>query len=168
MAPVSDAVVATVVAVAVTCALPCFLYGAWIMIDAERKTWDVLVYHLKFILTGLTLTTVPLVFWMIPRLFGLWGYPGQFGGLAAVHGFLGLTAYAFLLFGFTGIVRIFRAKWEHDLYHDYDEDVLLDEIGSERMSHWRSRLRVGVFGYTFFWFLAWLTGLSRFAIIYVL
>lgn len=163
-----DATVAALTAVAVSAALPLFLYGAWIMIDAEAVTWGVLTHHLKFILTGLTLTTVPMVFWMIPRLFGLAGQPGQFGGLATVHAFLGLTAYAFLLFGFTGIVRIFRAKWEHDLYHDYDEDVLLEEIGSERMSHWRSRLRLGVFGYTFFWIGAWLTGLGRFVIIYVL
>ncbi|MFB6206127.1 MAG: hypothetical protein ABEJ05_06340 [Haloglomus sp.] len=165
---VSDALVATAVAAAVTLSLPCFLYGAWIMLDAEQVTWGVLTHHLKFILTGLTLTTVPLVGWMFPRLFGLWGYPGQFGGYSAVHAFIGFTAYAFLLFGFTGIVRIFRAKWEHDLYHDYDEDVLLSEIGSERMDHWRSRLRVGVFGYTFFWILAWLTGLSRYALRYVL
>jgi hypothetical protein len=165
---VADALVASAVAVAVTLALPCFLYGAWIMIDAEQVTWGVLTYHLKFIFTGLTLTTVPLVFWMFPRLFGLWGHPGQFGGYAAVHAFIGLTAYAFLLFAVTGIVRIFRAKYEHDLYHDYDEDVLLDEIGSERMSHWRSRLRVGVFGYTFFWFIAWLTGLSRYLFRYAI
>ncbi|MFC7226250.1 hypothetical protein N0B31_02460 [Salinirubellus salinus] len=163
-----DATVAALTAIAVSAALPLFLYGAWIMIDAEAVTWGVLTYHLKFILTGLTLTTVPMVFWMVPRLFGLAGHPGQFGGLATVHAFLGLTAYAFLLFGFTGIVRIFRAKWEHDLYHDYDEDVLLEEIGSERMSHWRSRLRLGVFGYTFFWIGAWLTGLGRFVVMYVL
>lgn len=163
-----DATVAALTALAVSAALPLFLYGAWIMIDAEAVTWGVLTHHLKFILTGLTLTTVPMVGWMIPRLFGLWGHPGQFGGFSTVHAFLGLTAYAFLVFGFTGIVRIFRAKWEHDLYHDYDEDVLLEEIGSERMSHWRSRLRVGVFGYTFFWILAWLTGLARFGLIYLL
>jgi hypothetical protein len=163
----SDATVAALVALAVTAALPLFLYGAWIMIEAEAVTWGVLTYHLKFIFTGLILTTTPLVFWMIPRLFGLAGHPGQFGGFAAVHGFLGLTAYAFLVFGFTGIVRIFRAKYEHNLYHDYDQDILLEEIGNDRMSHWRSRLRVGVFGYTFFWFLAWLTGLSRFGIVYM-
>jgi hypothetical protein len=168
MAPVSDAVVATVVAVAVTCALPCFLYGAWIMLDNERKTWDVLVYHLKFIATGLLLTTVPMVGWMIPRLFGLGGYPGQLGGFAVLHGIAGLFAYAMLLFGFTGIVRIFRAKWKHDLYHEYDEDVLLEEIGGENMSHWRSRLRVGVFGYTAFWILAWLIGLFRYVTRYLI
>jgi hypothetical protein len=104
---------------------------------------------------------------MVPRLFGLWGYEGQLGGYAIVHAFLGVQAYAMLVFGFTGIVRIFRAKWEHDLYHDYDEDVLLDEIGDENMRFWRRRLRVGVFGYTLFWILAWITGLSRFVIIYV-
>ena len=166
MAPLTDATIAALVATAVTLALPCFLYGAWIMIDAEAVTWGVLTYHLRFIFTGLALTTIPLVGWMIPRLFGLGGHPGQFGGFAAVHAFLGLTAYAFLIFGFTGIVRIFRAKWEADLYHDYDEDVLLEEIGSDRMDHWRSRLRVGVFGYTFFWIIAWLSGLSRVIILY--
>jgi hypothetical protein len=165
---VADGVVAGVVAVAVTVSLPCFLYGAWIMLDNDPVTWGILTWHLKYIFAGLTLTTVPLVFWMLPRLFGFWGHSAQFGGYAVIHAFLGLTAYAFLVFGFTGIVRIFRAKWEHDLYHDYDEDVLLDEIGGERMSHWRSRLRVGVFGYTFFWILAWLTGLSRFVVRYVL
>ena len=165
---VADGVVAAVVALAVTVSLPCFLYGAWIMLDNDPITWGVLTWHLTYILTGLTLTTVPLLFWMFPRLFGLGGHTAQFGGYAVIHAFLGLTAYAFLVFGFTGIVRIFRAKWEHDLYHDYDQDVLLDEIGGDRMDHWRSRLRVGVFGYTFFWILAWLTGLSRFVARYVL
>jgi len=101
----SDGTVAALVALAVTLALPCFLYGAWIMIDAEAVTWDVLTHHLKFIVTGLVLTTVPLVFWMVPRLFGLWGYEGQLGGYAIVHAFLGVQAYAMLVFGFTGIVR---------------------------------------------------------------
>jgi hypothetical protein len=165
---VADATVATVVAVAVTVSLPCFLYGAWIMIDNDPVTWGILTWHLKYIVTGLTLTTVPLVVWMFPRLFGLAGHSAQFGGYAVIHAFLGLTAYAFLVFGFTGIVRIFRAKYEHDLYNEYDENVLLDEIGDDRMSHWRSRLRVGVFGYTFFWILAWLTGLTRYATRYVL
>ena len=119
-----------------------------------------LTYHLKFILTGLTLTTVPLVGWMVPRLFE------QLGGFAAVHAFFGLQAYAFLLFGFTGIVRIFRAKYEHDLYSEYDEDVLLEEIGGETMSHWRSRLRVGVFGYLLLWIVAYVTGVARFLLKY--
>ncbi|WP_049998932.1 DUF7321 family protein [Halococcus sediminicola] len=152
----ADATVATVVALLVTASFPLFLYGAWIMIDTEDVTWGVLVYHLKFIFTGLALTTIPLLFWMVPRLFG------QLGGASALHAFLGLQAYALLAFAFTGIIRIFRAKRRHNLYHDYDEDVLLDEIGSERMDHWRSRLRIGVFGYVIFWLLAYLVGIARY------
>ena len=158
---VSDAFVATVVLVAVAASFPCFLYGAWIMLDADAVTWGVLVYHLKFIFTGLTLTTVPLLLWMLPRLFE------QFGGPAAVHAFFGLQAYAFLGFGLTGIVRVFRAKYEHDLYSDYDEDVLLEEIGDENMQFWRRRIRLGVFGYVACWTVAFLTGLFRYLSIYV-
>jgi hypothetical protein len=131
------------------------------MIDAEQVTWGVLTHHLKFIGTGLALTTTPLVLWMVPRLFN------QLAGATAIHAFLGLQAYAMLAFGFTGIVRVFRAKLEHDLYHDYDEDVLLDEIGSDRMQFWRRRIRIGVFGYTFFWVLAYIVGISRYAIKYL-
>jgi len=160
MLGLSEAATATVVLVSVSLSLPCFLYGAWIMIDAERVTWGVLTHHLKFILTGLALTTVPMVTWMVPRL------AEQLRGAAVVHAFLGLQAYAMLAFGFTGIVRIFRAKWEYDLYHDYDEEVLLDEIGSERMSFWRRRLRIGVFGYVLFWILAYLVGLGRYLVLY--
>ena len=157
----TDTQVATVVLASVTLSFPCFLYGAWIMIDAEQVTWDVLTYHLRFIITGLALTTVPLLTWMAPRLLE------QLNGLAAVHAFLGLQAYAMLAFGFTGIVRIFRAKYEHDLYHDYDEDVLLDEIGDDDMRFWRRRLRVGVFGYVLFWILAYIVGVGRYAVRYV-
>jgi hypothetical protein len=132
------------------------------MIDNDPITWGVLTYHLKFIVTGLALTTVPMVLWMVPRLFD------QFGGFAVVHAVLGLQAYAMLVFGFTGIVRIFRAKYEHDLYHDYDADVLLDEIGSENMQFWRRRLRIGVFGYVLFWLLAYVVGVARYAILYLL
>lgn len=160
MVALSDATTATLVLIAVTFSFPCFLYGAWIMIDAEQVTWGVLTHHLKFIGTGLALTTTPMVLWMVPRLFD------QLAGATAIHAFLGLQAYAMLAFGFTGIVRVFRAKLEHDLYHDYDEDVLLDEIGSDRMQFWRRRIRIGVFGYTFFWILAYLVGISRYAIKY--
>ncbi len=160
MVALSDATTATLVLVAVTLSFPCFLYGAWIMIDAEQVTWGVLTHHLKFIGTGLALTTTPMVLWMVPRLFD------QLAGATAIHAFLGLQAYAMLAFGFTGIVRVFRAKLEHDLYHDYDKDVLLDEIGSDRMQFWRRRIRIGVFGYTFFWILAYLVGISRYAIKY--
>ncbi|MFB6083902.1 MAG: hypothetical protein ABEJ94_06635 [Halorientalis sp.] len=161
MVALSDASIATLVLVAVSLSFPCFLYGAWIMIDAEQVTWGVLMHHLKFIGTGLTLTTVPMLLWMMPRLFE------QMAGAAAIHAFLGLQAYAMLTFGFTGIVRVFRAKVEHDLYHDYDEDVLLDEIGSDRMQFWRRRIRIGVFGYVFFWILAYVVGLSRYVIRYL-
>jgi hypothetical protein len=107
---VEDVTIATLTALSVTASFPFFLYGAWIMIDAETVTWDVLTYHLKFIAVGLTLTTVPMVTWMIPRLFD------QLGGLSALHAFLGLQAYALLLAGLTGIVRIFQAKRNADLY----------------------------------------------------
>ncbi|MFD1589230.1 hypothetical protein ACFR9U_19810 [Halorientalis brevis] len=156
----SDGTIATGVLVSVTLSFPCFLYGAWIMIDADEVTWGVLTHHLKFIATGLTLTTVPLLGWMLPRLVE------QLNGFAAIHAFLGLQAYAMLAFGFTGIVRVFRAKWEHDLYHDYDEDVLLDEIGSDRLQFFRRRIRIGVFGYVFFWILAYLVGVARYLMKY--
>ena len=159
---VSDAAIATVVFVAVTLSFPCFLYGAWIVIDNDPITWDVLTSHLTFIVTGLALTTIPMLLWMVPRLFE------QFQGTALVHAFLGLQAYAMLVFAGTGIVRIFRAKRRHDLYHDYDEDILLDEIGDENMQFWRRRLRVGVFGYVFFWLLAYLVGVVRYLSRYAL
>jgi hypothetical protein len=161
MAFLSDAAIATVVFVAVTLSFPCFLYGAYYIIEQDPVTWDVLMHHLKFIITGLALTTIPMLFWMIPRLFE------QFNGAALVHAFLGLQAYAMLAFGGTGIVRIFRAKRRHDLYNDYDKDVVLDEIGAENFDHWRSRLRIGVFGYVFFWLLAYLVGTVRYVSIYV-
>ena len=158
---IGPAVVATVVLLIVAASFPCFLHGAWIMLDHERITWSVLVYHLEFIAAGLTLTTVPLVVWMAPRLLD------QLGGFAAVHAFFGLQAYAFLAFGLTGIVRIFRAKYRHDLYTDYDEDVLLEEIGGENMRFWRRRLRIGVFGYVACWVVAFLTGVFRYVLRYV-
>ncbi|MEF8784883.1 MAG: hypothetical protein V5A45_03040 [Haloarculaceae archaeon] len=161
MAFLSDAAIATVVFVAVTLSFPCFLYGAYYIIEQDPVTWDVLMHHLKFIVTGLALTTIPMLFWMIPRLFE------QYTGAALVHAFLGLQAYAMLAFAGTGIVRIFRAKRRHDLYHDYDQDVVLDEIGAENFDHWRSRLRLGVFGYVFFWLLAYLVGTVRYVSIYV-
>lgn len=158
---VAASVIATVVAVTVTASLPFLLYGAWIMIDAEVVTWDVLVYHLKFVTTGLVLTTVPMVAWMIPRLFD------QLSGLAAVHGFLGLQAYALLFFALTGIVRIFQAKRNADVYHDPDREIELDDL-HENMGHWRTRLRIGVFGFLILWLLAWVSGMYRYLLLYVL
>jgi hypothetical protein len=160
MLGLADGTIATIVALSVTLSFPCFVYGAWIVIDNDPVTWDVLMHHLRYIVTGLLLTTVPAVFWMIPRFFN------QFTGFAALHAFAGMQAYAMLAFALTGIVRIFRAKREHDLYDDYDEDVLLDEIGSENMQFWRRRLRIGVFGYVFFWILAYLAGMARYFIKY--
>jgi len=159
---VPTATIATVVLGAVTLSFPCFVYGAYVVIDNDPVTWAVLTRHLAFILTGLALTTIPMVVWMIPRL------ADQFGGAALVHAFLGLQAYAMLVFAGTGIVRIFRAKRKYDLYHDYDEDVLLEEIGDENMQFWRRRLRIGVFGYVFFWLLAYLVGVVRYLFRYVL
>lgn len=160
MVELAEATIATVVAATVTVSFPFFLYGAWIMIDTEAVTWAVLTYHLKFIFTGLALTTTPVLFWMVPRV------AEKFGGAVALHAFLGLQAYAMLAFAFTGIVRIFRAKRKYNLYHDYDEEVLLSEIGTDRMDHWRSRLRIGVFGYVIFWLLAYLVGIAHYFIEY--
>jgi len=157
----AEAAIATIVLASVTLSFPCFVYGAYIVIDNDPVTWKVLTRHLKFIGTGLALTTVPMLVWMMPRL------SDQFGGAALVHAFLGLQAYAMLAFAGTGIVRILKAKREHDLYHDYDEEVLLDEIGSGKMRHWRRRLRIGVFGYVFFWLLAYAVGVLRYLTRYV-
>jgi hypothetical protein len=158
---VSPGLVATVVLLSVTASLPFFLYGAWIMIDAETVTWNTLVHHLKFILTGLALTTVPMVTWMVPRLLDQLGE-----GLAAVHAFLGLNAYALLVLGLVGITLIARAKYRHGLYDDPDEDVALSDL-HEDADTWRKLLRVGVFGYVFFWLLAYVVGVARYALRYV-
>jgi hypothetical protein len=157
---VSDAAIATAAALMVTASLPFYLYGAWIMIDAETVTWGVLVYHLKFIVPGLVLTTIPVVAWMMPRLFE------QLGGLAVLHAILGLQAYALLVFALTGIVRILQVKRRADLYDNPDPDVDLNEL-HENMGAWRGRLRVGVFGYVVFWVFAWLLGVYRYLTIYV-
>jgi hypothetical protein len=157
---VSESTIATGAALMVTASFPFYIYGAWIMIDAETVTWDVLVYHLKFIVPGLVLNTVPVVFWMAPRLLS------QLGGLSALHAVLGLQAYAMLVFALTGIVRIFQAKRNADLYHDPDQDVDLDDL-HENMGAWRGRLRIGVFGYVLFWILAWFLGIYQYASAYV-
>jgi hypothetical protein len=157
---VSESAIATGAALMVTASFPFYIYGAWIMIDAETVTWDVLVYHLKFIVPGLVLNTVPVVFWMAPRLLS------QLGGLSALHAVLGLQAYAMLVFALTGIVRIFQAKRNADLYHDPDKDVDLDDL-HENMGAWRGRLRIGVLGYVLFWILAWFLGIYQYASAYV-
>ncbi|SEO39153.1 hypothetical protein SAMN04487948_102199 [Halogranum amylolyticum] len=158
---VSDTAIATAAALMVTASFPFYLYGAWIMIDAETVTWDVLVYHLKFIVVGLTLNTIPVVTWMVPRLLE------QFSGLSALHAVLGLQAYAMLVFALTGIVRIFQAKRAANLYRDPGQDVDLDDL-HEHMGAWRGRLRLGVVGYVLFWIGAYLLGVYRYLTGYVL
>jgi hypothetical protein len=88
-------------------------------------------------------------------------------GLAMLHAFLGLQAYALLLLALTGIVRIFQAKHNADLYRDPDPEADIGEL-HEHMGAWRRRLRVGVFGYTFLWILAYLVGIYRYLVDYVL
>ncbi|MFB6079878.1 MAG: hypothetical protein ABEJ81_02580 [Haloferacaceae archaeon] len=157
----SDRVIATLVALTVTASFPFYLHGARIVLTVERVTWDVLVRHLKVIAVGLTLTTVPMVTWMMPRLLA------QLSGPAALHAVLGLQAYAMLVFALTGIVRIFQAKRAADLYCDPNPDVDLNDL-HENMGAWRGRLRIGVFGYVVFWFLAWSLGVYRYLVRYVL
>ncbi|MEF8780972.1 MAG: hypothetical protein V5A46_09870 [Haloferacaceae archaeon] len=152
---VDDATLAAIAMTLVSASLPFYLYGTWIMLRAEEVTWAVLTHHLRFVFTGLALTTVPVVGWMVPRLLE------QLSGLAAVHAFFGLQAYALLAVGLTGIARIYQAKRDADLYHRPDRDVSLEDL-HENVGAWRRRLRVGVFGYTFFWLCAWISGIYRF------
>ncbi|NIB98975.1 hypothetical protein [Halobacterium sp. R2-5] len=156
---VEDVTVASVAAVLVTASFPCYLYGAWIIIDAETVTWGTLRHHLSYIFVGLALNTVPVVVWMVPQLFD------QLGGFAVLHAFFGVQAYALLAFALTGIVPILRAKREYNLYNDPDQDVDLDEI-HENMSAWRLRLRAGVVGYVLCWLAAWVLGVARFVMKY--
>jgi hypothetical protein len=158
---VSEATTATLAGLSVTASLPFYLYGAWIVIDAETVTWSVLLRHLKFIVVGLVLTTVPVAGWMVPRLMD------QFGGLAVLHAVLGLQAYAMLAFALTGIVRIFQAKHAANLYRDPDQDVDLNDL-HENMGAWRGRLRIGVFGYVLFWLGAYLIGVVRYVQLHLL
>lgn len=158
----SEGTTATIAGAMVTASLPFYLYGAWIMVgrDQDHVTWDRLVRHLWVIFPGLVLNTVPVVLWMIPRLFD------QFGGAAALHAFLGLQAYALLGFGLTGIVRIFQVKRNANLYDVEDPDTSLNDL-HENMAAWRGRLRVGVFGYVLFWLLAYAVGVYRYYGLYV-
>ena len=156
----SEATIATIVLVVVTASLPCYLYGAWIILREETVTWGILTRHLTFIAIGLVLTTVPALVWMLPRSLV------RVDGFIALHAFLGVQAYALLAFALTGIVRIFRAKHAHDLYREPDPTVALDDLG-ERMDTWRFRLRVGVFGYLLLWLVAWVVGFARYLLVYV-
>lgn len=152
---VGEAALATIALLVVTASLPFYLYGAWYILDQEVVTWAVLTHHLKFIAVGLVLTTIPVVGWMLPR------FLDQLGGLAAVHAFLGVQAYAMLVFALTGIFRILQVKRAHDLYDDPDQDVDISDL-HENMDAWRGRLRVGVAGYVVLWLLAWILGVVRY------
>lgn len=157
---VSESTAAGVAALSVTVSLPFFLYGAWYAIETEVMTWDRLIHHLKFVGTGLLLTTAPMVLWMMPRL------PQQLSGVSALHAFLGLQAYALLALALTGIFRIFQAKRQAELYRDPDPDADIDAL-HENMGAWRRRLRVGVFGYTFLWLLAYALGMYQYVTTYL-
>ena len=52
MPTAGEATVATLVAVVVTASLPCYLYGAWLILDADVVTWRVLTRHLAVIGVG--------------------------------------------------------------------------------------------------------------------
>lgn len=159
MASAAETVYATLTLLAVTASFPFYLYGAWVILREDVVTWSVLRRHLAIIFVGLTLTTIPVITWMAPRLLT------QIDGFAALHAFLGLQAYALLVFALTGIIHIFRAKYEHDLYREPDQEIAIDDL-HENMDAWRFRLRVGVFGYVVFWLLAWIVGVVRFVFLY--
>ncbi len=159
MATAQETLIATAVLVVVSASLPFYLYGAWVILQEDVVTWDVLLRHLGIIGVGLTLTTVPVVGWMVPRLLE------NLDGYTVLHGVIGIQAYALLVFALTGIVHIFRAKRAHDLYHDPDQDVDLDDI-HENMGAWRFRLRTGVFGFLLLWIAAWIIGVIRYVIFY--
>lgn len=154
-------VLATISLVLVTASLPLYLKGAGIVLNSEYVSWAVLTRHLRYIGAGLVCTTIPVVTWMVPRLFD------QLGGLAALHAILGLQAYAMLVFALTGIVRVFLVKREANLYRDPDHDADISDLHPD-MDAWRGRLRIGVFGYLLFWVLAYVLGVARFLIVYVL
>lgn len=157
---VGEAAIATAALISVTASFPLFLRGAAIVIDADVVTWAVLTRHLRYVGAGLVLTTVPVVFWMIPRLLS------QLGGLSALHAVFGLQAYALLAFALTGIVRIFQVKRRADLYRNPDPSLSIDEL-HENVPDWRRRLRIGVFGYLLFWIAAYVLGIVRYALMYV-
>ena len=158
MALLGESLLALVDVLVVTASFPFYLYGAWYILQRETVTWAALVHHLTFVAIGLVLTAVPVVVWMVPRLFPLDPFLG-------LHAFLGLQAYAMLVFALTGIVRIFLVKHEHDLYHEPDPSIELSDL-HEDVGAWRFRLRVGVAGYVFFWLLAWIVGMVRYGIVF--
>ena len=159
---VDDVVIATAALVTITLALPFFIKGADIILSAEYVYWEVLIRHLKYIGTGLVLTTLPILVWMIPR------FGAQMGArqLLFVHAFLGLQGYALLVFGLSGIYHVFKEKRRADLYRDPDPDADLNDLHPD-MKAWRGRIRIGVFGYLLFWIFSYIAGVARYWAIYM-
>ena len=145
--------VTSVVALLVTASFPFYVYAGYIMIEADPVTWNDVKRHAVYTSIGLVLNTVPVIFWMIPRL------GRQLGGLSTFHAFLGLQAYAFLVLALNGVWKIYRAKRRHDAYGENAGDVALTDLDPERMSGWRTQLRLGVIGWLAFWILAYVSGL---------
>lgn len=160
MVAVADATVATVVTIVVTASLPFYLYGAWIILTSGVVTWNILIRHLRVVGVGLTLTTIPMVFWMVPRLFT------RLDSFAALHAVIGLQAYALLVFALTGVFRIFQVKRAHNAYHDDDQNTDISDL-HENIDAWRLRIRIGILGYVVLWILAWIVGLVRFVLLYL-
>ncbi len=157
----SERTIATVVLIVVSLSLPLYLHGVWIILRSEMVTWGVLMAHLRSIIPGILLTAIPVLVWMLPQAIG-----GRFTGLLALHIFLAIQAYALLVIGLWGIVPIYRAKRAHNLYHEPDPAIAIDEL-DERMPHWRRRLRIGVFGYLLLWSLSYIVGLAVYARFYL-
>jgi hypothetical protein len=148
----SEVVWATLTCVMLTASIGFYLYGSWFIVTTTPVTWRVLRRHLLYISIGLVLTTVPLLGWMLPRLLA------RIGGILTIHAFLGLQAYALLLFAVSGIVPIVRAKRRHELYSSPSMDVPLGEL-HENIRTFRLRIRLGVIGYLSFWTLSYLLGI---------
>lgn len=158
---VDPLVPATATVVLVTAALPLFLQGVRVIVLAETVTWNVLTRHLKWIGGALVLTTVPILVWMLPR----FGDRVLARRLLFLHAFLGVQAYALLLVGLTGIYRIVQVKRRADGYRDPDPDQDIDELHPD-MGAWRGRLRFGVIGFMFLWFLTYVAGAYRYYVVY--
>lgn len=159
---VETQVIATVVLATVTLALPFFLKGADVILSAEYVSWAVLTRHLSFIGTGLALTTIPILVWMLPR----FGAQLEARQLLFLHAFFGVQGYALLVFALSGIYHVFREKRRADLYRDPDPDANLNDL-HPNMKAWRGRIRIGVFGYLLFWIFAYVAGVARYWAIYM-
>ena len=125
---IADRVVATVVLLAVTASFPCFLYGAWYIIETEPVTWGVLMHHLKFVGTGLALTTIPLLTWMAPRLLGQPGGERRLSNLLQISELLQEAAAA--LDGPASLIRWLDDAFNSDADGTPEEHILRLESDS--------------------------------------